>query len=77
MRVRVQVRNGRLAMVANLGFWTQAAVTKKSLIENINDHLADPGHNNGARWAPACHVRAAGAGPAVCLPLGHHLCWAA
>ena len=44
----VQVRNGRLAMIANLGFWVQAAVTKKSLVQNIDDHIADPGHNNSA-----------------------------
>ena len=44
----MQVRNGRLAMIANLGFWTQFAVTKKSLVQNLQDHIADPGHNNSA-----------------------------
>lgn len=45
----VQVRNARLAMLANLGFWSQAAVTGKGPIQNLTDHLADPLHNNSAQ----------------------------
>jgi len=39
-----EVRNGRLAMVANLGFWAQYLATGKGPITNLLDHVADPQH---------------------------------
>ncbi|TQD83400.1 hypothetical protein C1H46_031045 [Malus baccata] len=41
-----EIKNGRLAMVAWLGFYSQAALTGKGPVHNLLEHISDPLHNN-------------------------------
>lgn len=41
-----EMKNGRLAMLAILGYGAQAVLTKEGPFENLLEHLSDPvGHN--------------------------------
>lgn len=41
-----EIKNGRLAMLAFMGFWFQAIYTKEGPLDNLMAHIADPGHCN-------------------------------
>ncbi|GAX78304.1 hypothetical protein CEUSTIGMA_g5746.t1 [Chlamydomonas eustigma] len=41
-----EIKNGRLAMVAMLGYFAQAALTQEGPVKNLFDFFEDPVHNN-------------------------------
>jgi len=47
-----ELKNGRLAMVAMLGFGAQGLITRKGPVENFADHIADSSINFYTLYAP-------------------------
>ena len=65
-----EIKNGRLAMVAFMGFVFQAQTLYKAPLAALGDHLADPIHNNWTKNIGTCALPASvEAAPGVVIPL--------
>lgn len=62
----LQLKNGRLAMLAFIGFASTAAVNGKGPIESLLSHIADPNHNNSECLLPGLCF------PVQCRQVGYH-----
>jgi hypothetical protein len=59
-----ELKNGRLAMLAFIGFCSQAAVRGLGPIDCLKQHIADPWNNNSEYRGRSCQL--AGGAPAAC-----------
>jgi light-harvesting complex I chlorophyll a/b binding protein 4 len=64
-----EIKNGRLAMVAFMGFVLAAQATGKGPLAALGAHLASPGSNNWTANIGTCHVPTSVDVEGVTIPL--------